>query len=192
MQKNQYNMKVFIYILALTSFIAFSQKKYLKQIDSLRYINHMPYSCTSSFGPKGTRSPGCGDKIFWNIVKSKDSVINLLINKLDDPRMTKAVVALFGDNYAVADIAYVALEEIIHSFPTYDFLQGQKESDCGYCVYWNYVRKNITNRKKFKSAVRKWYEKNKDKLVWIKSDYQFHCGEMSFLHPNGGHYELQN
>ena len=187
-------MKIIILIFTLTSFLTFGQKKYIKQVDSLKYVVDMPYSCQSGpypLGPNSIRMEGCGDKIFWNIVKSKDSVINLLINKLDDPKVTKAVVPNIGDEYAVADIAFEVLKEIIHSLPEGDyFIKRKKEREDG---YWKYVRKNNINRKKFKIAVRKWYEVNKDKLVWIISDSQFRTGEMGkFIHPNGGHYELKN
>jgi hypothetical protein len=95
-----------------------------------------------------------------------------------------------GGHYSVADIAYNALEEIIHNLPTFELLQVKFNKDgCGYCAYWNYVRKSIKNRKKFQAAVSSWYNTNKVKLQWVVSN-DFATCDCRVAHPSGGHYEV--
>ena len=105
--------------------------------------------------------------------------------------MTSAYVPNLGGQYAVADVAYAALEEIIKDIPTFSLL-GVKfdKKGCGYCAYWDHLRKNIRNRLKFQANVRKWYNKNKSNLVWVTSNVFLTC-DCHGIHPNGGHFELK-
>jgi hypothetical protein len=134
----------------------------IKQVDSLRFVKEMPYIC----------GPGiCGDNLYWEAVGLRDSGIELLIDKLDDTTSTTANVVLFGGNYTVADIAYNAITEIIHDVPTFELLGVPLDKEgCCYCSYWQHLNKDFSNRQKFKEAVGNWYHKNKDSLVWVKSN----------------------
>lgn len=172
---------------------------YSTQVDSLRFVSEMPYMCevirkNEALLKKESLSfdVGCGDQLLWKVVLGKQEVIPFLLKKLDDTTLTQATVPFFGGNYTVADIAYVALEEIIKGKPIFELLTTKFDSEgCGYCAYWNYLRNDINNRKKFKHAVTTWYETNKNKLVWVKSDQFLTCEIVGAKHPNGGHFELQ-
>jgi hypothetical protein len=153
-----------------------------KQIDSLKFVNEMPYICETGI---------CGDKLYWDAVSIGRSNIELLIDKLDDTTLTTANVVLFGGNYTVADIAYSILSEIIHNIPTFDLLGVPFDQEgCGYCSYWQHLNKDFSIRQKFKESVKNWYLENKDNLVWIESNNFATC-DCNGKHPNGGHYELK-
>lgn len=149
--------------------------------DSLKLITDMPYL---------SENDDCGDERFWNVVKLNDCVIELLIDKLDDSTITEATVPNFGGNYTVADIAYSALQEIIHGIPTFKLLGVPFDtSGCGYCAYWNHLG-TYSNRILFKEAVKNWYFLNRDKLVWVTNQSYSTCDCM-VKHPAGGHYEVK-
>ena len=154
----------------------------IKQVDSLKFVKEMPYICETGI---------CGDKLYWEAVSIGRINIELLIDKLDDTTSTTANVVLFGGNYTVADIAYSVLSEIIHDIPTFDILGVPFDKDgCGYCSYWQHLNKDFANRQKFKEAVKNWFHKNKDNLVWVESNNFATC-DCNGNHPNGGHYELK-
>lgn len=171
-------------ILILLPLSSFGQSDNKKLADSLKYVSDMPYTCESAGGF------GCGDKIFWNVVQRKQSIVPILIDLLADTTSTTATVASFGGQWTVGDIAYTALQEIIKDLPTFDLLGVKFDKEgCGYCAYWNHLRNDINNRKKFQGSLRDWYKKNKGKLVWVKSNDFMTC-DCSGEHPNGGHFEL--
>ncbi len=172
-------------ILTLLSFCSFGQVDNRKLVDSLKFVNDMPYICETGDGF------GCGDKIFWHVVQQKQTIVPVLIDILTDTTTTAATVANFGGQWTVADIAYHGLQEIIKSIPTFDLLGVKfQNKGCGYCAYWNYLRKDILNRKRFQKRVRKWYDDNKVNLVWVTSNDFMTC-DCSGKHPNGGHFELR-
>ena len=153
-------------------------------VDSLVFVTNMPYICDIGFND-------CGDKIFWDVVRQKQIVIPLLIEKLSDTTNTLATVNVFGGRWAVGDIAFAALEELIKGVPTFELLGVRfDKSGCGYCAYWDQVRESLDNRTRFQSAFHKWYETNKHKLVWVESD-EFRICDCRGKHPNGGHFELK-
>ena len=185
------NFKLIIYSLVFLPFTLFGQDEIKHQIDSLQYVNDMPYICRDNVENNNELSIGCGDKVFWNVVKQKKKAIPFLLEKLNDSTMTVANVPNFGYNYSVADIAYVALEEIIHDIPTFELLGVEFDQEgCGYCSYWQHLNKNYQNRKNFKIAIQNWYDSNKDKLVWVENN-EFSSCDCSGTHPNNGHYELK-
>lgn len=157
---------------------SFGQNDVKEKIDRLKYVEHMPYICIAY--------TKCGDELFWDVVKLKDKGIPFLIEKLNDSTETKAGVVLFGGNYSVADIAYVALKEIIHGIPTFELLGTEfNQNGCGNCNYWDFLRKEYQNRLNFKLAVKKWYHKNKKNLVWVSSNVFSSC-DCNGKHPNEG------
>ena len=167
----------------------------IERVDSLAFVTEMPYIYHNPLGGNSIEptplSVGCGDDFYWNVVRLRENIIELLIDKMDDTTRTEAVVPNFGYNYTVADIAYTALQEIIHKIPTFE-LPGVKfdEGGCGYCAYWQYLNKGMSNRKKFKQGVWDWYHTHKDQLVWVKSQSYETC-DCKGPHPNGGHYEVE-
>lgn len=63
-----------------------------------------------------------------------------------------------------------ALNEIIDGISTFELLGVAFDTpDCGFCAYWNYLRRDIRNRKGFQKAVRNWYKRNKQNLIWVPS-----------------------
>ena len=187
-------MNHLIYILTLCPVLTFGQTNFKKQVDSLKFVKEMPFICPGGI-LENKMTTGCGDDLYWKVVKQKDSVIQLLIEKLDDATTTEASVPMYGYKYTVADIAYVAIEEIIHEIPKFKLL-GVKENKSGKYAssdrpYWKCVNRGIKNRQKFKKAVQKWYDKNKDNLVWQMSNYFSSC-DCGGQHPNGGHYKLKD
>lgn len=178
-------MRFATFVLTLFSFCTFGQTGNVKLIDSLRFITDMPYICETGNGF------GCGDKIFWRVVQQKQTIIPTLINVLADTTTTAATVPNLGGQWTVGDIAYTGLQEIIEGIPTFDLLGVKFDKDgCGYCAYWNYLREDIKNRKKFQASVRDWYKKNKINLVWVTSSKFMTC-DCRGQHPNGGHFELK-
>jgi hypothetical protein len=165
----------------------------IKQVDSLTFVKEMPYMC-HDYVEVDKRHPltiGCGDELYWNVVRLNNNGIELLIAKLDDTTTTNAPVPLFGYNYTVADIAYTALQEIIHNIPTFDLLGVPFDQEgCGYCSYWQHLNKDYFNRQKFKETIKNWYHKNKGNLVWVENNNFATC-DCSGKHPNGGHFELK-
>lgn len=162
-----------------------------KLVNSLKYVTDMPYICNGYYitDEGDTIREGCGNAIYWEVISLKEEAIQPLINKLTDTTQTKAPVRFFGGNYTVADVAYTALTEIIHDIPTFELLGVKFSQACGYCSYWWHLNGNIKNRCKFQKAVQKWYQKNKNKLVWIENNNFATC-DCFGAHPAGGHFEL--
>lgn len=172
----------FIYLLTFIPLLATAQVNNKKLVDSLQYVTDMPYICESE--PYGV---GCGSKIFWKVVQQKDKIIPVLIDNLSDTTSSEAYVPNFGGKYAVADIAYLAMEEIIEGIPLFELLGVRFDAqDCGFCSYWKHVRADIKNRKRFQKAVRNWYRENKSNLLWVPS------GQPFTGHHDGGLFYLKN
>ena len=164
---------------------AYTQNRVAQQVDSLKYVKDMPYLCGDGY------LSGCATPVYWNVITLKDKAIPALIARLDDSTTTEASVSLFGFNYAVADIAYSALQEIIHHIPTLELAGLETNSGgCNYCAYWDFVRADYRNRIQFKKAVGRWYKRNKKRLVWVPGNTFQNC-DCGSQHPNGGHYEVK-
>lgn len=162
----------------------------------------MPYICENlvwDAGQAGMRvnheGPGCGDPQFWEAVKGKLEVVPELIRLLRDTTLTEAPVPNFGGQYAVGDVAWSALQEIIHGMPEWGpkgvGLLGVEfdRHNCGYCAYWDHLREDPQNRIAFSKAVKRWYKRNRKDLIWVESQYFATCDGCR-NHPNGGHFEL--
>ncbi len=182
-------MKLLTLMLLLLPLLTVAQTDYNRLVDSLKFVSDMPYICHDTLATE--LSFGCGDPIFWQVVKQKQDIIPFLLDKLSDTTQTETSVPYFGGQYTVADIAYTALQELIKDIPTFELL-GVKfdKNGCGYCSYWNHLQKDLKNRKKFQTNVRNWYDKNKTNLVWVKSNQILTC-DCARRHPNGGHFELK-
>ncbi|NDV93855.1 hypothetical protein D0T84_02840 [Dysgonomonas sp. 521] len=166
-----------LFSLFLLAAQAYSQDNYKKLADSLRYVVDVPYI------------HNCSDPVLWRIVDKGLDIVPSLIDKMSDTKETDVPVRFFGGNYTIADVAYVAIQEIIGDVPTFELLGVDfDENGCGYCTYWFHLRESKKNRKKFQQAVFKWYGENKDALVWVKNS-QSVTGDC--LRPDGGHYEVK-
>lgn len=176
---------ILIIICLITSQIGCSQNNSLEQkVNQLVNINQVPYLPEMS-----------GDSIYWVVIKEKIEILPFLIKKLDDTTLTNATVPNFGGNYAVADIAYHAISEIIRGIPTMDFVIKSDNPAGGYWFYWDYVRVNYDNRLTFKAQVEKWFEKNKNNLIWKEDTRNYRTAPdwkfSSNKHPAGGHYVIK-
>jgi|GEM_PF-1293565 len=161
------------------------------KIDSLKFVRDVPYM--GRYSENDSFNIGCGDQLFWDIVKLYDrNAIPLLIEKLDDTTKTELIAPLFGFAYTVGDVAYVALNEIVINIPTFELLGVEfDQNGCGYCSYWKHLNKSYENRKAFKKNVKSWFEENNDKMGWFRSD-RILTGDCSGKHPNGGHFKVVN
>jgi hypothetical protein len=156
----------------------------LSTVDSFRYITALPT------GPHPSAAQ-CASPIFWRAVQQKETIIPQLIAHLDDTTTTDIFVPIQGGNYCVADIAYLALQEIIADLPTFQFLGvAFDEKSCGYCSYWNYLRESTGNRLHFKQKVSHWYAMHKTRLIWVKDSAFLSC-DCGACHPNEGHFVLK-
>ncbi len=148
----------------------------MKNINQLRNIKSVPYV------------ENCNDTIFWNLVKQKDN-IPALIEKLTDETILKNVyVPNFGGEYTVADVSLIILQEKIKDIPILEIIGRKYDENCGYCVYWNFVRESKNNRVKLKNNFKEWFELNKSKLIWVESDYSLTGDCKSQVK---GHYEIK-
>lgn len=173
-----------IFLLACLPWLTQAQTNLQQLVDNLRFVKDMPYICDGG--------SGCGDSHFWEVVKQKQAIIPFLLEKLSDTTQTEVFVPNFGGLYTVGDVAYTALEEIVHGIPTFKLLGRKFDTHgCGYCVYWSHLRKNPQNRLRFQRKVRKWYEQHKANLVWVNSN-EFSTCDCFGQHPNSGHFELKN
>lgn len=176
-------MKKILLVLALllVSFAAYSQNSYHSLADSLRYVVNVPYI------------QNCSDPILWKVVGKGLDIVPDLIDKLDDTTVLKEVyVPFFGGEYAVADVAHIALLEIIRDIPTFELLGVEfDEKGCGYCSYWFHVRSKVKNRKRFKEAVRKWYNYHKNYLEWTEGNGMSNTGDCFKPLTLKGHYRVK-
>jgi hypothetical protein len=133
-----------------------------------------------------------GDSLYWEIVIGGLTNMPALIELLDNSDET-GVMAPFGQDYSIADLAYNIITDIIYDIPTLKLIEdaGGCLKDESYYVYWNFLKGNDKNRKWFKETVKEWYAKNKDKLIWHKTDmnrYNDFIEIQSFKNPAGGYY----
>jgi hypothetical protein len=179
-------MKLSKYLLFLLPYLTFAQTDNKKLVDSLKYTTNVPYINPDHYLTKY----GCGDGLFWKIVKQKKVIVPLLLNKLTDTTKTNTIIPKIGGKYTVADIAYAAIREIISEIPTFDQLLGlEVDTDGGRSHYWEHT-KYFMHRESFQTELVKWYNKNENDLVWISSNVFLTC-DCEGKHPSGGHYELK-
>lgn len=175
------------FYLSLVSLGLLGQHNLQDKVDNLKSVSDMPYICRDTID-----TGGCGQTAFWTVVTEQLDIIPYLLHQLDDTTKTEAYVPYFGGKWTVADVAYSAIQEIINDIPTFAILGVPFDTDgCGYCAYWNHLRRDVKNRQEFKANVTKWYHDNKDKLIWVDSNKVLTC-DCSFKHPNGGHYKVKN
>jgi hypothetical protein len=192
----RYLMKWVTPILVLIPTFGSAQSQQERVVDSLRFVTEVPYACEATGelfeNDSLIYNIGCGDRFFWEAVKGKREIIPFLIEKLADTTQTTASVPYYGGQYAVADVAYTALQEIVDGVPTFELLGMEFDAHgCGYCSYWIYLRNDIQNRNRFKAAVRSWYDENRTKLIWVKSNKVLTFDLSAFSHPNRGHFEVK-
>lgn len=147
-------------------------------VEDIKSIKSVPYIAN------------CTDIIFWKLVKEGKRNIPDLIKKLTDETILEDVyVPMFGGKYTVADVSLVILNEKIKGIPIFDLINKKFSKECGYCIYWYFVREKKSNRILLQKNLKKWYKENEKKLVWIKSQNAL-TGDC--FSPANGHYEIKN
>ena len=151
-------------------------------------IETMPYICEGDFQ---IGKFGCGDSLFWKVVIQKDNVIKDLVQLLDDTTETKVFFPNYGGIMRVADIAEIALGEIIQPLSRPNmFFEIEPIDNAQWIANINWKQRNYENRIKYQKALVSWYKENKTNLVWTLGN-TFMCGDLVGKHPNKGHYELK-
>lgn len=180
-------MKVgLILTLIISCFDFFAQTIKSTRVDSLKFVTEVPFQ-----GQK-TDESGCGDAIFWRIVKDYKDNPSPLIDKLADTTQTLLTVPYVGGRYTIADIAHAALHEIVHPLlNAYSFGLKPDYKGCGFCTHWNFLRQDIQNRIRLQKEIREWYQLNRTNLFWVKNNFfaVTDCHKRK-KHPLGGHFEL--
>jgi hypothetical protein len=182
-------MKRFILLLSVVTLFSCSSNKngFNQEIKAIPQINRMPDTFELS-----------GDSIYWNLVKGKQSIVPFLINKIDDTSATKAPIGYVGRNYTVGEVAIEALYEIIRDLPDRISLiknWERYEEDEAFNNYWYYMNESEQNRLLFKKQIEKWYNKNKQSLIWVSDNKEYRKSEMDtvlYYHPSRGYYKLKS
>lgn len=156
----------------------------------LSTIADLPYICGKEPGQADLEKPGCGDKAYWALVLMKDSIIVDLLDLIDDSASIPAQVPNFGGHYAIGDAAIMVLKEIVRPFEPIRILGIKLDPMCGYCSYWNYVRKSRANRAVLESKAKKWYARKKIWMKWVE-DPSFATCDCKGGHPNKGHFRIE-
>jgi len=176
-------MKKIALVLFLFPYLNFAQKNEATLVDSLCFIENLPHCLVQKTQVLDSNA------LYWRIVRLKDKAIPYLIEHIDDTTTTTVTIQYFGGNYTLGDIAYEVLKEIIKDIPTFEILGIPYDSTgCGYCSYWQHLN-DLSNRKKFKIALQKWYYKNQENLIWKGYKWE---GEICFYRkPIIGYYILE-
>jgi hypothetical protein len=138
-----------------------------------------------------------GDSLFWDFTKKRIAIVPALIERIDDTTLTNAYVPNFGSNYTIGDVCIRAIREIIIDVPIISLIEKDTTivSEKGYGIYWEYVRESFKNRQLLKEKVKRWFNANKSKLIWIKDEKYYATsdsenGVMKKL-PAGGYYKIK-
>ena len=151
-------------------------------------IENMPYICEGNFQ---IGKFGCGDSLFWKVVTQKDSVISGLIQLLSDTSETMVYFPNYGEKMRIADVAEIALGEIIQPLPRpNEFYNIEPIDGSQWMANINWLQRSVENRIKYQNAIAVWNKENKSHLVWTLSN-TFMCGDLRGEHPNKGHYKLK-
>ncbi|CAN0532407.1 unnamed protein product, partial [Scytosiphon promiscuus] len=62
-------LKRYIYLLSLIPLASFGQVDFEDKIDSLKYVQDMPFICRDNIENAHSLTNGCGDKLYRDIVK---------------------------------------------------------------------------------------------------------------------------
>src|SRR5882672_10878329 len=120
-------LHLFLILSLVYSYSAAQKKDFKRQLKNLYKVKSMPYVPELS-----------GDEFFWDAVKGKIEIVPYLIEMIPNDKKTKAHVPYFGGYYAVGDVAYDVITEIIRDMPTLDIIKhkGQFDENSGYGNYW--------------------------------------------------------
>lgn len=138
----------------------------------------------------------CPDSIYWALVCKGLEIIPQLINCVDITDSTQIIIPNWGGHYAVGDIAFAIICDIIHGLPIQDFFNkgiNDIQEDAP-MTYHSFICSSERNRRILQRQLRKWYEKNQCHLVWVIDDSTWRefgdCWLISNKHPAGGYYSI--
>lgn len=149
------------------------QSEHIKKlVDSLSFINSDPLTDCKS--------------VVWTIFKYRKDAIPFLISKISDTTITPTWYECKETNMRVGDWAYFILEKLV-SLPTYSILGKQ------FCVYRGPCHMGVyqyleENRQLFQLQHRRWYEKDKNELYWVKLEPKYVTGCRLWHNVNGYYY----
>lgn len=134
-----------------------------ESIDSLRYLTTIPGAAGIEdrlIDPDGPVAFSQDEILFRKVVSYDRDAAWPLIAMLNETATTGITAAPFPYEYTVGDVAYLALQQIIPDIPTMKLL-GIKDHDPadGYWPYWRKLNENPRNRRKFRRAVERWYDR---------------------------------
>lgn len=155
-------------------------------VDRLSAVTDLPYICSDLC--RG--GPGCGDALFWKVVRDGKLAIPYLVDQLDDATSTGVSVPNFGGKYAVGDVALTALE-IIVDVPHEALVGVTQSADCGECAWWKFVRASRENRELLERSVRRFLSEHEERLAWGRPAHipWLDCVE-NCEHPAGGSFSV--
>jgi hypothetical protein len=127
-------------------------------ISMLRQIKDMPYLPELS-----------GDSLYWALAMEGLEIVPDLIDIIDDTTETDMSVPNWGGQYAIGDISFSILQEIIYGLPIMEIIRDKKDyprdMEMG-LSYYVFVRYNTENRNYLKTNLHCWFAENKEKLIW--------------------------
>ncbi len=164
-----------------------------KDVAKLPLVSDMPYIC-SDFCRGGS---GCGDQIFWQVVRDGMAAVPSLVELLDNPDVTTVDVPNIGGKYAVGDVALVALTEILRPVPRWQLagISGNVERDA--FTWFDYLRSDVAHRRTLKGNLEAWLEAKKPELIWHpqEGDSADAFGSVDCVsrctHPAGGYFSVR-
>ena len=137
-------------LLIIWTSLGFTQDDIIKLVDSIKYADGNYNSCNSTY---------------WRIIKSGRKTIPLLISKMTDTAKTKAIGHCKKNFLTIGEVAYLTLKEIV-DLPLFEITEIEFDViDTIGCLigFSDYLQEN---QQLFQNRVKKWYDKNKSRLVW--------------------------
>lgn len=139
----------------------------------------------------------CPDSVYWSLVREGLGVVPSLIDCISSSDSTQIMIPNRGGHYTVGDIAFAIICDIIHGLPIQDFfLNGVvDERNIGPITYNSFISSSECNRRMLQRQLRRWYRKNRHRLIWITDDSEWRiaddCWLISNKHPAGGYFKVK-
>lgn len=132
-----------------------------RDIDDLKNTKEIPYE-----PPYKANDP------FWRVVGHGKAALPYLVGKLDDATGIDYPVNFCGGDYAIGDVALLAMMHIVHDLPVESWVEEPFRAQFkqkGFCAYYDYVRASPINRVHLKKAIEEWLSEHMDGLRWEKA-----------------------
>ena len=119
-----------------------------------------------------------GDFAYWEVVRRGLSAVPDLLLLVEDTSPTGISASHYGGEYRIGDIAFLALQDIVHGLPHLATPEGPRS----FGEYLTLVRSNPDNRRVLRSRMEEWFFSVRTDLRWVSAT----------AHPAGGWFELPN